>query len=200
MNGTEKIVERIGAEVCEQIAAMQAETAEKCRLIKEKYDKLAQEEYWRLVTAGAQDCEHQVELLSSAAAMESKKSILAMKQEAVSRVFDEAEKRLCDLGGERYTAFLAMLAAKAAETGLEEVIFNARDKAGCARLAVKLANELVKKRGALPKLTVSELTGDFGGGLIVRQGDIEVNCTLEKLVELSQDTLAYQVAEVLFSD
>ena len=49
-------------------------------------------------------------------------------------------------------------------------------------------------------LTVSELTGDFMGGVMVKQGDIEVNCSVEKLVELSKEELAAQIAEVLFEN
>ncbi len=101
---------------------------------------------------------------------------------------------------EQYVDFLAKQAALAANTGLEEIVFNAKDKAGCSKAVTKAANELLKKRGLLPKLTVSELTGSFKGGLMVKQGDIEVNCTVEKLVELSKGELASRVAELLFAD
>ncbi|NLV86665.1 MAG: V-type ATP synthase subunit E, partial [Clostridiales bacterium] len=62
------------------------------------------------------------------------------------------------------------------------------------------ANDILKKRGMQPALTVSEDTGSFTGGLIVRQGDIEVNCSVSKLIELSRDSLAGPIAEILFSD
>ncbi|NLH02218.1 MAG: hypothetical protein GX488_10080 [Clostridiales bacterium] len=200
MDGIKKITDRIAAETREEIAAMQAETAEKCRSIKEYYDKIAQEEYWKAVTAGAQECEIQAQRLSSTAVMESKKSILAMKQETVSRIFEEAEKRICNLPEDRYVDFLARLAGNAISTGLEEVVFNERDKAQYSKAVIKAANEIAKKRGLLPKLTVSEITGDFKGGIVVRQGDIEVNCTVEKLIELSKGEIAAQVADILFSE
>lgn len=200
MDGINKIIERIEAETREEISAMQAETAEKCRGIKEAYDKIAQEEYWKAVRAGVQECELQVQRLSSTAAMESKKSILAMKQDAVSRIFEEATKVICNLPEDRYVDFLARLAGNAASTGLEEIIFNSRDKQNYSKAVTKAANEIAKKRGLLPKLTMSEQTGNFKGGLMVKQGDIEVNCSVEKLVELSRTELAAQVAEVLFAE
>lgn len=200
MDGINKITERIKEETREEIAAMQAETAEKCRGIKEAYDKIAQDEYWNLVRAGVKESELQVQRMNSTAVMESKKSILAMKQDAVSRIFEEAKKRICNLPEDRYVSFLANLAGNAASTGLEEIVFNERDKQQYSKAVSKAANEILKKRGLLPKLTVSESTGNFMGGLVIKQGDIEVNCSVEKLVELSRVELSSQVAEVLFAD
>ena len=200
MNGINKITDRIAAEAREEIAALQAETQEKCREIKASYDQQAQDKYWRILREGSKDGELQAKRLSGAAALEAKKSILAMKQEAVTKVLEEAVERICNLPEAEYTAFLSKLAGEAAFTGMEEVIFNARDKAGCSKAVVKGANEILKKRGLAAKLTVSDTVGDFRGGLMVKQGDIEVNCCVETLVELSREKLASQIAEILFAD
>ena len=199
MEGIKKITERIAAEVMAEIASIQEETAEKCRAIKDEYNQKAQSEYWRMVREGAKEYESYGQRLSGAAEMERKKSVLAMKQEAISRVFDKAIENLCNMPEDKYVDFLARQAANAASTGLEEIVFNARDKTSCSKAVVKAANELLKKRGLLPKLTVSGVTGNFKGGLLVKQGDIEANCTVEKLVELSKSELTARVAEVLFA-
>lgn len=200
MNGINKITDRIAAEAREEIAAIQAETAEKCREIEREYDEIAKTEHDKLIAAGIRDCDLQVQRLASAAAMESKKSVLTLKQNAVSKVLELSVNRICSLPEQQYIDFLARLAGEAAFTGDEELIFNAKDKASVAHAACKAANDIVKKRGIHPGLTISELIGDFRGGLIVKQGDIEVNCSVEKLVELSRDPLAAQIAEVLFDD
>lgn len=200
MEGINKITERIAAETSEEIAAIQAEAAEKCSAIKAEYDQKAQEEYWKLIREGAKECEAYGQRLSGAAAMEAKKSVLAMKQEAISRVFDKTVESLCNMPEDKYVDFLARQAANAASTGLEELIFNEKDKTACSKAVVKAANELLKKRGLYPKLTVSEITGNFKGGLLVKQGDIEVNCTVEKLVELSKTEMTAQVAGVMFAE
>jgi len=200
MDGINKITERIESETRGEIEALQAVTAEKCREIKDNYNNMAQDEYWKLINAGTKECEMQVQRLAGTAAMEVKKSILTMKQEAVARVFGEAVTELCNMPEDKYVDFLARQAASAVSTGLEELVFNARDKASCAKSVTKAANELLKKRGLLPKLTVCDKTGSFRGGLMVRQGDIEMNCTVEKLVELSKSELSTQIAGLLFAD
>lgn len=200
MEGIEKIVERIAEDTRAVISSMQAETAEKCRIIEGKYNTLAQEEYWKAARAGVAECERQVQRLSSTAALESKKSILAMKQDRIDHVFEEAVKRICELPDEQYINFLAKLASDAAETGTEEIVFNERDKAGCAKEVIKEANSIIAKRGLSQKLTVASDIGGFAGGIIVRYGMTQINCTAEKLVELMKDELTAQVADILFGD
>ena len=48
------------------------------------------------------------------------------------------------------------------------------------------------------KLTLSDETGDFKGGLILRRGNIEVNCTAELLVELARGDMSAEIAGLLF--
>jgi V/A-type H+-transporting ATPase subunit E len=201
MNGINKITDAIAAETRAEIDAIRAEAQSKCREIESFYEAQAQREYDDLMREGKQDGELQLKRLTGAAAMEAKKTILSMKQEAVDAVLKASIERICDLSDEQYTAFLAKLAAQAAFTGTEEVIFNRRDcKSGVARNVVAKANDLLKKRKLLPKLTVSSENGSFAGGIIVKQGDIEVNCTVEKLVETNRDRLASDIAAVLFAE
>ncbi len=200
MNGINKITDRIIAEAQAEISAMQEDTAARCRDIKEACSKQAQDEYWRIMREGTKDSELQAQRLAGAAALEAKKSILAMKQDAVSGVLDESIDRICGLPEAEYVDFLAKLAGNAAFTGEEEIIFNARDKASCSKAVVKAANEILKKRKLPQGLSVSSKTGDFKGGLMVKQGDIEVNCTVETLVEMSRDRLSTQIAEILFAE
>ena len=60
------------------------------------------------------------------------------------------------------------------------------------------ANELLSAEGKLGKLTVSEDTADISGGVIVRFGGIETNCSIDALVRQQRSALATEVAQVLF--
>ena len=60
---------------------------------------------------------------------------------------------------------------------------------------------VVEKANALlpaGKLSLSAATGDFAGGLILKRGSIEANCTIELLVELCRGDMSAQLAKVLF--
>ena len=97
MNGIEKITARIAADAEAECQAIRAESEKKCAEIRAENDKKAQEEYWRLVREGVKDTEQRVQRMARTAALEAKKSVLSMKQEAVSRAFDEAQKLIAAL-------------------------------------------------------------------------------------------------------
>ena len=198
MNGIEKITARIAADAEAECQAIRAESEKKCAEIRAENDKKAQEEYWRLVREGVKDTEQRVQRMARTAALEAKKSVLSMKQEAVSRAFDEAQKLIAALPEADYVAFLAREAAAASITGEEEVILNAADRAKVGAKAVRRANELLAAQGRTGVLTLADETRSMSGGLILQQGDIEVNCTVDTLLDLSRGELAARVAEVLF--
>ncbi len=198
MNGIEKITAHIEAEAKQDVDAVRAEAEAKCQEIKAAYDKKAQDAYWKQVHSGTQECEMQLQRRKKAAEMEAKKSQLAFKQEIISQAFSRAERKLANLPEEQYVPFLAYQAARAATTGQEELIFNERDKAGCAAKVLAEANALVEKNGLPGTLKISPETRPIMGGIIVRSGAVEANCSVEALLEQSRDTLAYQVAETLF--
>lgn len=198
MNGIDKITAKLEAEAQTEVGKIEAETAAKCGEIKKEYDKKAQEEYMKRVQAGMKSCEDRVQRLGSAADMEAKKAILAFKQEMVSAAFARAMEKLAVMPRSEYVAFLAAQASKAAANGMEELIFSPKDQRSVGPDAAKAANALLKERGLPGKLTVSEETRDIPGGVIVRQGGIEVNCAVDTLVQLYRNELASQVAEILF--
>ncbi|HHU22568.1 MAG TPA: hypothetical protein GXZ52_04005 [Clostridiales bacterium] len=198
MTGIDKITARIESDARKEAEAILSEADEKCEKIRAEYEKLAQEEYWKLIRAGVKDCEARVRLLGSTAAMEAKKSILSMKQEMVARAFVRAEELTLSRPEDEYAGFLAHHAAKAAVTGTEEIILNSRDKTGYGRKVVKLANDILNKKGIPGKLTLSEETRPIAGGVILRQGGIETNCSIEALIEMYRNELAAPVAHVLF--
>ena len=49
-----------------------------------------------------------------------------------------------------------------------------------------------------PGLTLAGECGDFAGGLVLRRGNIEDNCTVELLIDLCRGEMSSKVAEVLF--
>ncbi|HIS43808.1 MAG TPA: hypothetical protein IAB47_00415 [Candidatus Scatomorpha merdigallinarum] len=198
MKGIDKITSRILADAEAECAVVKKESDERCAAIRAENEKKAQDEYLRLVREGVKDTEQRVQRMDRTARLEAKKSILGMKQETVSRAFDLARERIAELPERDYIAFLAREAAEAAITGQEEVIFCERDRKSVGAKAVKAANELLSARGVPGTLTLSDDTREMSGGLMLKQGDIEVNCTVDTLLDLSRGELAAQVAQVLF--
>lgn len=198
MKGIDKITSRIIADAEAECRDVKRESDERCAAVRAENEKRAQDEYWRLVREGVKDTEQRMQRMDRTARLEAKKSVLNMKQEAVSRAFDLAKDKIAELPERDYVAFLAREAAEAAITGQEEVIFCERDRKSVGAKAVKAANELLAAKGMPGLLTLSDATRDMAGGLMLKQGDIEVNCTVDTLLDLTRDELAARVADVLF--
>lgn len=198
MNGIDKITASIEAGVLAEVSAIRDETEARCREIKEASEKQAKEEYEAIIEQGKKDCETRAERIVSAAGMETRKTVLAMKQEMVSKAFELAVDKVCSLPEDEYVAFLARQAANAADTGLEEIVFNEKDKAAVGKKVAKSANDLLGERGLPGKLTVSEAVCNIRGGLLLRQGDIEVNCAVETIASSLRSQMASEVANAMF--
>jgi V/A-type H+-transporting ATPase subunit E len=199
MEGIEKITAHIEADAKAEAQSIMDAAEAKVKEIEASYNQKAQDEYWTRVRAGVKECEDRVQRMNRLAAMESRKSILATKQEMVSKAFDKAQDMIVNLPADKYTEFLARLASESASTGEEEIIFNERDKKGCGEAVVKAANALLAAKGVKGGLKMSDETRGICGGLILRQGGIEVNCTVETMVDLCRGEMSSQLAEVMFS-
>ena len=110
------------------------------------------------------------------------------------RAFAAAFKQLSELPDGEYVGLLAGLAAKASSTGREEVILSQKDRARYGKQVVTQANE----RLGDGHLTLSVQTRPIRGGLILSDGDVEVNCTFETLVRLLRGEMDRTVVEVHF--
>ena len=195
MKGTDKIIAHIQADAKAQADAILAQAEQQCAGIKAEFDRQAAERYSERIRAGVKACQDEVDSRVRIDQMEARKGTLAVKQDMVSLAFDKALEALCALPEEDYVAFLAGLAAKASVTGDEEILLNARDRKAVGEKVAAAAN--AKLDGG--KLTLAEETGDFAGGLILRRGNVEANCTAELLVDLARGDLSAEIAGILFA-
>ena len=194
MKGTEKIIAHIGADAKAQADAILAQAEAKCAEIREGYEQQAKQAYAERIRAGVKANQDRLDSMERLARMEGRKAVLALKQDMVAESFDRACDQLVNLPAAEYGTFLAKLAVKASVTHDEEVVLNARDRKALGDKVIEAANKALGGG----KLTLSKETGDFKGGLILRRGSIEANCTAELLVDLCREEMAAELAGVLF--
>lgn len=192
MKGTEKIIAHIEADAQAQADAVLGEARQRCEAIKARFDEKAARLYSDRIREGVKACQDQEDSALRISRMEARKSVLSVKQEMVEKSFDLAVQQIVALTDEKYTAFLANLVKKAGPAGDEEIILNAADRARVGEALIKAVNA----DGA--KMKLSDETRDIKGGLILRQGSIETNCSVELLVELCRGELSAKLADVLF--
>ena len=194
MDGIEKITGRITADMDREIASIQAEARRQADEITASAAAQAKRESEEILARGRRAASERLERLKSAARMEGGKLELAAKQEMLSKAYDLALEKLVNLPDKEYVNLLADLAVKASSTGREAVIFSQKDRARYGKAVVTQANEKLGDG----HLTMSEQSRPIQGGLILSDGDVEVNCTFETLVRLQRGEMDREVAKVLF--
>ena len=227
MDGIEKITGRITADMDREIASIQAEARRQADEITASAAAQAKRESEEILARGRRAASERLERLKSAARMEGGKLELAAKQEVLNEAFGLALEKLCTLPEEAYIALLTRLVLEASSTGKEQLIFSARDRARVGKQVVVAANEALVSQvvpelpeaitgswmGALlgkvvhstaalvtgtGMLTLSEETRPIRGGFILVDGDVEVNCAFDVMIQLQRESLEREAAEILF--
>lgn len=199
MTGIEKITARIQADAQQEIDAVLAEAASQAEEIKNRYAQQAKQAQAEILEKGQHSAAELRQRLNSNAQMDAKKQELAVKQELLDEAFQLAYEKLTQLPTEEYETLLANLAVKASVSGKERLIFSETDRAQFGGAVTAKANGLLAKAGKTAELTLSQTTGTFQGGLLICDGDVEVNCTFETLVRMARNEIVSDVTKALFA-
>ena len=192
MKGPEKILAHIEEDARKQAEAILSAAQKKCDRIRAQYEEKASELYSSRIREGVKNCQDQEDGALRISRMEARKSVLAVKQEMVARSFELAKEKIVSMPAEEYVAFLAGLVGKAGAAGDEQIILSARDRSAVGEALLAAVNAGGKH------LSLSDETRDIAGGLILRSGSIETNCSIDLLMEMCRGELAGKVADVLF--
>lgn len=204
MNGIEKITGQIDADVQKEIDAALDQARAQAQEIEARYASQAEAQAEAIRRKGEQDAALRRERLVDVARLEARKTLLAAKQDMVGQAFDLALKKLLELPDQEYIALLAKLAVAASRTGREQVILSQKDRSRYGKQAVTMANDMLAKKAgpraaeSAGMLTLAGESRPMAGGLILRDGRVETNCSFEVLIHLQRDALSAEVARVLF--
>jgi V/A-type H+-transporting ATPase subunit E len=198
MNGIDKIVERIldKAELDRRsiLSKAEAEAKEILGGLKE----MAEAEADNIIELGKEQARKILERSEGASVLESRNMLLAAKQELIDKAFLRAKGLLLQLPDEEYTSLLAKLAAPSLTAGNEEITLGQADLMHHESAVRRKINEIAAQKGLEPGVTISPAAGDFEGGLIIRQGNVETNCTFDAILRMLRDDMAGEIAGILF--
>ena len=194
MNGIEKITQRIASEAQAEIDRILGDARDEADRIAESYRAQADGEAAELNARNEKNAAEREERLVSAAQMEARKVLLAAKQEMVEKAYIQALDKLCAMPKEQYVDVLAKLLVEASSNGKEEAVFSKEDREQVGKAAVEKANQISGKQ-----LRLSEESLPIRGGFILKDKNVEVNCTFETLVRLQKAETAGAVAKTLFA-
>ena len=194
MNGIEKITQRIASDAQAEVDRILGDARDEAARITANYRAQADAEAQELADKNERAAAEQEERLISAAQMKASRLQLAAKQEMVEKAYIQALDKLCAMPKEQYVDVLAKLLVEASSNGKEEAVFSKEDREQVGKAAVEKANQISGKQ-----LRLSEETQPIRGGFILKDKNVEVNCTFETLVRLQKAETAGAVAKTLFA-
>lgn len=129
----------------------------------------------------------------SVAELEVRKIRLGEKQALISQCFEKALDRITNMDREKY---IDLLFNKISALGLEggELLLNSNDRKDIGDVLVKKIND----SGKSGELTLSPDTIDGRGGFVLRRGSMEINSTLETMINQVKEALSEEVVTKLF--
>ncbi len=201
MDGLDKIIERIASDTGKEVGAI-------IDAAKVKADALlasAKEEAAQFTSQARLDSQKAAELqlqrIVGTAELTARKNSLSAKQTCIDKAFESAAKLLREKSESDTVSLLAGLAASAARKGTEEIVMSSADHSRFGKKVAEAANEKLSKNGKTAALRLSASPRDLegGGGLILNDGDIEINCSYGALIENSRNELSSEVAKILFA-
>ena len=221
MTGLEKVTGKIIADA-EADARVILERAEaECEAIKAKYAAATEAEVEKLTDECDRECQALIIRARSSAAMAKRNAVLEARAKLIDDAYAAAEKQIRSMSGEQYLDLLQKMLRSALKSQLDgeeesmrlygedispavyEVVLNTRDR---ETYGEKLLEAYRAGYGArlspvvLQRLRLAPDTAPIDGGLVLRCGPVETNCSLSMLMAANRRETEARVSRILFGD
>lgn len=192
-NITKYIIEDAQKEAAELLKAAE----EQCKEIVEQNKKNIEKLKDSMKKAAELEGKKRAEYILSSYTVEERKARLKAKQEVISNAFDKAMEILQHLSKEQYLQFIEETLSDIDLSGDEELLLSINDKEKLGEDFEEKINSFLKSQGK-KNLTVEYSPEEFTGYRL--SGDnIEINYTLQALINNLRVDMETEIAEILFS-
>ena len=180
-SGTNKIVESIKSEAQEKADKIIQDAQAEIATINSDAEKTAEAEKNKILDNGKKQSDMKYQQIISEAKMNARRAELGAKEEVIEAAFAKATE---ELGG-------GDLIVQVKESDVAKVEGHLK----------KLSADLATKTGVSTTLVLGEPIDAIGGAILkTRNGDIEVNNTIESRLDRFKGLLRSEVANVLFKN
>ena len=221
INGLNKITDKILSESQEKANKILADAKAECDRINAEYAERADKIRSEISTEAEKGGMEYVARIRSTAATSKRNLLLQTKSDLIDGVFESVLEQTRNLELAKYNEILIGLLSAALLEQIEseetsrtlygeeealapesyEILFNQRDRDRCGKLVIEgVQKHLAGKVSAekLSRLTLATQTVNIDGGLILRCGSVESNCSLSILFAQLREGLESEVARTLF--
>ena len=192
----EDIVKQIEEDAGSEADSLRSNAEAEAGAIREKARRQAEALCAQDMQSAKEGAAEHARRIETLAGLELRKDILKEKKDLIEDAFSKAAARIADLPPDEYRAFIKPLIVGAVESGVEEIVPSARHRDFFTPDFLDNLNAELKKDTA--GLRLSEDSGDFSAGFVLRAGKKETNMTLASIITFGRDKLEPEIAELLF--
>lgn len=221
MTGLEKVTGKIIADAEADAREILARAEAECAAIREKYQADLEADLETLREANDRECQSLVIRARSSAAMAKRNAILEARAAILDEAYAAAEKQIRSMSNDQYMDLLCRLLRSAMKRQIEgeedsmrlygedispaayEVVLSGRDREyygekllGAFRVGLGSKFPLA----VLSKIRLAADVAPIDGGLILRAGLVETNCSLSMLIAENRRETESRVSRILFGD
>ena len=219
MTGIDKIVARITADAKEKARTTLEAAQQECQRLAADYNQRAEDIRKEISDRALREGEEIIARARSASAMAHRNILLETKAALLDEAFAAAKAQICDTDYGKYRELLVALLScalleqaeqekQSLELGDEvvpvesyEVLLNANDLPRFGRAVLDGARRVTERRigsERTAKLFLGTEPAPIDGGLILRCGEIEINCSLSALLVQMRRDLEERISALLF--
>lgn len=203
--GTEKIVSSIISEAQTKASSIEEEAEVESKSILEEGEKLALIEKEKILEDGKKQSTMRYQQIISEAKMNSRRMELDAREEIIEESFKKAVENLKEIASSDSTEYKESLneiiIEAATEIGGGDLIVSVKAE-DVAKIKVSISsieNEVKEKTGNETKLEIGDNINTIGGAVLkTKNGEIEVNNTIEARLLRFKKSLRSEVARILF--
>lgn len=204
-SGTEKIVSNIKSEAQTKADSILQEAEIEVNSIIEDGNKQAELEKTKILDDAKKQSDMRYQQIISEAKMNSRRMELEAREEVIEAAFEKANQKLKDISSSTSTeysnALINMIKEAAIEIGGGNLIVQVKDedKSKISNTDA-IANEIKSTTGKDTTLKLGEAIETIGGIILkTKNGEIEVNNTIEARMIRYKKALRSEVAKILFN-
>ncbi len=221
MNGLQNIIAKIEEEARIECEAILAQATDEADRVKSEYDALAAEQTAQIDAALEREAEAIITRARSSSAMTRRNVISGKRSENVELAYKNALDFIYSLPREKYAELVVSFAVgaikshvnaaasketmygEASDTAQFELVFNEKDRADIGEYCVfSIKNNYKKDLGSeiIRRVSLADGTAPIDGGVIVRAGQIEENCSFSLLIGDLREKLDPVIYKTLYPE
>lgn len=221
MTGLEKVTGKIIADAEADARVILDRAEAECAAVKEKYAAATEAELEKLREENDRECQSLIIRARSSAAMAKRNALLEARAALLDEAYALAERQIKNMNPEQYLDLLQKMLRSALKNQLAgeeesmrlygedispavyEIILNSRDRDTYGETllpAFRTGYGAKLPETAHAKLRMAAETAPIDGGLVLRCGPVETNCSLAMLMAENRRETEAKVSRILFGD